>query len=150
FAAFVLCRRVTGAFWPALAGGWIFGFSTYQLGHLGLHVNLELAFLIPLAVYLVLRRVDGDLSPARFVTSLTVVLVFQFLTSTELFATLALFGAVTFGLAMALIPAARRRHLLDAAKLTGLSLVLAAIVVSPYLWYALAHGVPRRDLDGSD
>jgi hypothetical protein len=150
FASFVLCRRITGAFWPSLAGGWIFGFSTYQLGHLGLHVNLELAFMIPLAVYLVLRRVDGDLSSPRFVAGLTVVLVLLFLTSTELFATLALFGAVTLVLAIALGPAARRASLLDAATLVGLSFVLAAIVVSPYLWYAFAHGVPRRDLDGSD
>src|SRR5579863_4087652 len=27
FAAFLLCRHLTGAFWPSLAGGYIFGFS---------------------------------------------------------------------------------------------------------------------------
>ncbi|MFZ0245633.1 MAG: hypothetical protein WAL68_08150, partial [Candidatus Binatus sp.] len=26
-AAFLLCRRVTGAFWPSVLGGYIFGFS---------------------------------------------------------------------------------------------------------------------------
>jgi hypothetical protein len=148
-AAFLLCRRVTGAFWPSLAGGYVFGFSTYQLGHLGQHVNLELSFLVPLAVYLVLLRVDGDIGARRFVVLLTVVLVFEFLTSTEVFATLAVFGGLTLLLALAFAPE-RRTDVLAAGRLIALSLLLVAIVVSPYLWYAFAHEVPRRGLDGSD
>src|SRR5207249_4214931 len=78
------------------------------------------------------------------------VLVLEFLTSTEVFATLVVFGGVTLALAFAFASAARRAVLLAVGKLTTLSLLLAAIVVSPYLWYALAYGVPRRGLDGSD
>jgi hypothetical protein len=149
-AAFLLCRQATNAFWPSLVGGYVFGFSTYHLGHVGLHVNLELVFMIPLAVYLVLVRVEGRIGDRAFVVLLTLVLAFQFLTSTELFATFIVFGAMTLGLAMALGPAERRPDLLAASKLVALSLLLTAIVVSPYLWYAFAHGIPRRGLDGSD
>ena len=148
--AFVLCRRVTGSFWPSLTGGWIFGFSTYQLGHAGLHINLELVFLVPLAVYLSLLRVEDEIRPRPFVILLTVVFVFEFLTSTELFATMTLFGGLVLVLAIGLGPAERRPDLLGVGKLIGLSFLLSAVVVSPYLWYAFAHGVPRRDLDGSD
>lgn len=148
--AFAMCRRVTGAFWPSLAGGYLFGFSTFHLGHLGLHVNLELVFLVPLAVSLVLARLDGDLGPRPFILLLTVALAVEFFTSTEVFATFAFFGAVTLGLAIWFGPAERRRDLLNAGKLIALSLLLTAIVVSPYLWYAFAHSVPRRGLAGSD
>ncbi|MGH2554485.1 MAG: hypothetical protein ACRDHO_02060 [Actinomycetota bacterium] len=149
-AAFVLCRHVTGKFWPSLLGGYLFGFSTYQLGHLGLHINLELVFLMPLVVFLVVLRAEDAISPRRFVILLTLALIFQFLTSTELFATLVVFGGLALGLAIILWPGETRARMLDTAKLTGLSLCLTAVVVSPYLWYAFAHGVPRRRLDGSD
>jgi hypothetical protein len=149
-AAFALCLHVTGRFWPSLVGGYLFGFSTYQLGHLGLHVNLELVFLIPLVVLLVLLRVDDAIGSRRFVVLLTLALIFQFLTSTELFATLVVFGGLALGLAILIWPGETRDRLVATAKLTGLSLLIAAFVVSPYLWYAFAHGVPRRRLDGSD
>lgn len=148
--AFLLCRYVTGTFWPSLLGGYLFGFSTYQLGHLAQHLNLDLILFVPLAVYLVLLGLDGALSARRFVVLLTVVLVLQFLTSTELFATMVLFGALTLGLATLLWPSERRRALLATGKLIGLSLLLTVIVVSPYLWYVFAYGMPRRALGGSD
>jgi hypothetical protein len=149
-AAFAVCRRITGSFWPSLASGYLFGFSTYHLGHLGLHVNLELVFLIPLAVYLVLLRANRDLGPRAFVALLALVLVFQFLTSTEVFATFVLFGALALSLAIVFGPPERRSELLSVAKLIAVSLLVTAVVVSPLLWYAFAYGVPRRDLDGSD
>ena len=31
--AFLLCRHLTRSFWPSLAGGYLFGFSSYILGH---------------------------------------------------------------------------------------------------------------------
>src|ERR1700722_15837772 len=66
-SAFLLCRRVTGAFWPSILGGYIFGFSPYMLGELlGGHLNLTLAFSLPLAVLIGLRRLDGEISARRF------------------------------------------------------------------------------------
>jgi hypothetical protein len=149
-AAFILCRHVTGRFWPSVLGGYVFGFSTYQLGHLGLHVNLELIFPVPLAVYLVLMRAEGGIGARKFVALLTLVLVFEFLTSTEVFATLVFFGALAILIALAFAPSPRRGQLLSAAGGVGLSVLLAAVVVSPYLYYVFAFGVPRRHLTGTD
>ncbi len=33
WATFVLCRRLTGKFWPALVGGAVFGFSAFEMNH---------------------------------------------------------------------------------------------------------------------
>src|SRR5205085_9709503 len=82
-AAYLLGRHITGRWWPSLVGGWVFGFSTYEVAHVGLQVNLELIFLVPIAVHLVLLRLQGAIAPRPFVAALTLVLVSQFLTSTE-------------------------------------------------------------------
>ena len=46
---FLLCRRLTGGFWPSLVGGYLFGFSSYMLGRTeGGHPNLTAVAGIPL------------------------------------------------------------------------------------------------------
>jgi hypothetical protein len=148
--AFILCRHVTGRFWPSVLGGYVFGFSTYQLGHLGMHINLELVFPVPLAVYLVLRHAEGSIGSRPFVALLTLVLAFEFLTSTEVFATLVVFGALAMALAIVLAPPRRRGPLLSTVGGVALSVLLAGVVVSPFMYYVFAFGVPRRHLSGSD
>ena len=48
WAAFLVCRRVTGAFLPALVGGYLFAFSTFMTGQMHGHANLVLIFPVPL------------------------------------------------------------------------------------------------------
>lgn len=62
WAAYMLCRRVTGGFWPSLAGGYVFGFSSYELGHL----NLSLVFIPPLIGYLLVLRLEKAVRPSTF------------------------------------------------------------------------------------
>jgi hypothetical protein len=138
--AFLLCRRLTGAFWPSLLGGWLFGFSSYMLGQLTSHLNLTLVFLIPAVAHLVVRALAGELSRRRFVALLALALVVQFYFSVEVFATLTIFGALTLGLAFALGDSSARARLRDLAVPIGLSYVATALVVSPYLYYALQPG----------
>jgi hypothetical protein len=33
WTAYLLCRHVTRSSWASLAGGYLFGFSSYELGH---------------------------------------------------------------------------------------------------------------------
>lgn len=140
FFAFLLCRRLTRAFWPALVGGWLFGFSTYMLGQLMGHLHLTVVFLIPAMVHLALRALAGELSRRVFVALMALALIFQFLFSAEVFVTFTLFGAVALASAFAFADAelrARLRHLLW--PLAAAYLVTAA-VVSPYLYYAFQPG----------
>lgn len=147
WAAYLLCRRVTGSFWPSLAGGYFFGFSSYELGHLTDHPNLALTFLVPLAVYLVVRRLDGSLEHRTFVALLTILLVLQFSISPEIFLTMALFGLVVGGIATRMY---RREHpgkttdaLPALVRGTVVAYGLTALLVAPYIAYAISHGLPR-------
>src|SRR5262249_59403341 len=95
WTAYLLCRHLVGAFLPALAGGFFFGFSPYLIDEFGMgHPNLSLVFLVPPAAYLIVRLLDGSL-PARLVIPLLgVVLGAQLYISTETFATLTLMGGL--------------------------------------------------------
>jgi peroxiredoxin len=139
WGAYLVCKRVTKAFWPAAVGGYLFGFSTYIVSQMHGHVNLVLIFPVPLCVYLVLRRVDRTIGAPAFASLLALGLVFLFSTSTELFATATLFGAIAFLGALAFAPRDLRRRLFGTGVLVVGSYAIAAIVLSPYLYLALAH-----------
>ena len=135
FAAYLLCRHLTGRFWPSVAGGYVFGFSDYMLGALvGGHLHLSLVPLLPLCVLLVVRHAEGSLSSRRFVVLLAACLVGQFLISTELLVLLTLFGG--FALAVAAALSERRRQLARTAEMVALAYLAMIVIVSPLLYYA--------------
>lgn len=146
WTAFLLCRYVTRAFWPSVLGGYLFGFSTYELGHMLGHLNLVLTFIIPLCGYLVLLRLDGAVSPRAFTGFFALALVAQFSFSTEIFATLTLFGAITMLAALRVMPAAARAALRTTGLLIVWAYALAAVFLSPYLYYVFVHGFPATPL----
>src|SRR5262249_35752807 len=61
WSAFLLCRHVTRRFWPSLAGGYLFGFSSYLLAEELGHPHLSSVFLVPLAALVVLRFLESEL-----------------------------------------------------------------------------------------
>lgn len=132
--AFQLARRVTGAFWPSLAGGWIFGFSSYELGRILGHLPLAFILLVPLVPYLVLLRHQRDLSRRTFVGLLAGVLVLQFLIVTQFFFSLVLLGACTALAAVLVLGATAVR---ETIRDSTVAVVVALAVVSPVIAYAL-------------
>jgi len=132
WAAFLLCKTAGARFWPSVAGGYVFGFSTYVLGQSLGHPFISLVAMLPLVVYLVLRHQADSISGRRFTVALTAVLTFQFLTSTEVFLTMTLVGAAVYGLAL-LILSPRRSRLLDTARLIVVAYLITGLLVSPYL-----------------
>jgi hypothetical protein len=141
FSAFLLCRYLCHCFWPALFGGYIFGFSQYVLSQIGGHLFLLFIFPVPLVIYLVCLRLDGVLSKYAFLILLVVVVAFEFLSSTELFATTTLFGAMALSLLYVLFADERgriRSAIGDVARAYGVLI----LVLSPYLYHVLADGVP--------
>jgi hypothetical protein len=136
WTAYLLCRQVTKSLWPSVAGGLIFGFSSFVLGRSeAAHLSLGAAFVIPLCVYLFLRLTEGSLNPQRFVLFMSLALILQFLISTEVFLTMTLFGGVAILVAFLLAAKEARDRLTRAIGLTCLPFLITGLVVSPYIYY---------------
>ncbi|HKM99880.1 MAG TPA: hypothetical protein VJX23_05145 [Candidatus Binataceae bacterium] len=146
FSAFLLCRRVTGTFWPSVLGGYIFGFSSYMLGEVLAHLDLVAVFPVPLIVLLTLKELDGEISARRFAILLAALLTVQFLCFPELFATVTLVGGFSLLLALVLFNGdARIRLRRLIIPIVGGYLISTAIL-SPYFYYLLAFGHPSGPL----
>ena len=143
WAAFVLCRRITGRFWPALLGGAVYGFSAYEMNHMA-NGTLNLIFvpLLPLMAYLVVLWRDGKLGPRAFVGLLALAIVLQFYLYLEIFADLTAVWAVALLLGYALAGRGDRRAVASLSRLVGLAYLLALVFIGPYIGYAVTHVPP--------
>ena len=134
WTAYLLCRRITRSFFPALIGGFFFGFSPSLIDEVGQgHPSLTLVFLVPLCAYFVVRLLQGSIRPVVYVPLLGVVLALQLYVGDEIFATMTLVGGLCALVGFAAGPAARRRRLLRALAPTAGAYALAAILASPLL-----------------
>ena len=132
----MLCRELTGRFWPSLVGGYLFGFSSFMLAESLAHLHLTLSFPVPWALLLAVRRFRGSISRRRYVGWLAVVLALQVLFSTEaalMLAVMSCAGAVAF---LAFADAAARRRLAGLLAEAVAAGAIAAVLVAPYLYYA--------------
>ncbi len=141
--AFLLARELTGAWSPAVVGGYLFGFSSYEIAQMLAHLNLDLTFLVPLAVWLCVRRYRGKLGRNRFVIGMAVLLLAQLGLSLELLATSFLLGAIALAIFLLVAPARDRPALLRLGLDIAAACLVMAVLASPYLVW-LAEG--WRDL----
>jgi hypothetical protein len=144
WSAFVLCRYVVVRFWPAWLGGWLFAFSPYMLTSMIGGGLFMLVFAIPLAVWATLRRLAGEVGARRFVAIMVLLLVAQFLLSVEIFASAALFGAIAIALAARTASSADEyARIVSVVWSIGAAYAISAVILSPYLYYMLALGMPE-------
>jgi hypothetical protein len=135
---FLLCRYLTGTFWPSLAAGFTFGFSAYMVGQTLGHVHLTNAWPIPLVALFVVQHVRGDLTRRQAAIRLALALTALLWIGTELFftATVMLVGAGL--LALAALPQLFRR-LLAAVPAVAIAYAVTAVAALPLLIAALDH-----------
>jgi hypothetical protein len=145
WTAYLLCRRIVGSFWPALAGGLFFGFCPDLIDEFGQgHPNLALVFLVPLAAYLVLRLLEGSLSWRWFVPLAGLVLAVQLYISTEVAVTLTAMGAIYALLGWAFgRPEQRRRLLWAIGPILG-GYAVAALLAVPLVYVAFTEPRPFK------
>jgi hypothetical protein len=146
FSAFLLCRRVTGAFWPSVLGGYIFGFSSYMLAEVLSHLDLVAVFPVPLIALLALKRLDGEISARRFAILLASLLTVQFLCFPEIFATVTIVGGFALLLALALFDRDLSSRLVALIGPAIAGYLMASALLSPYLFYMLARGFPHAPI----
>jgi hypothetical protein len=137
WTAFLLCRHVSRRFWPSLAGGYLFGFSSYLVGQELGHLHMTSVFLVPLAALVVLRFLEGDIGAGGLVARLGPLLALQLLFSTEIVFTLTLCLVAGLLLGAVAVPGERRRILAALLPVAG-AYGVAALLVSPLLYYAFS------------
>ena len=137
WTAFLLCRHLTRGFWPSLVGGYLFGFSSYMLGHLAGQPQLTAVFLVPLVALLVLRYFESDLGGRGLTLWLGLTLGLQLYLSLEVGFSLTFALVVALLLAYALVPTARSRLVALLRPLTA-AYALATLIAAPILYFALS------------
>lgn len=151
WTSFLLCRQVTGALWPSVVGGYLFGFSAYMLGQELGHGHMTAVFLLPLVALVVLRFVEGGLDGRGLAWRLGLLLACQLLLSTEVLLTATLALVVALAVAYGVVPDVRTAVRAALRPLAG-AYLLAGVLASPLLVYAVsgfeARSINRpRDFD---
>jgi hypothetical protein len=136
FTAFLLCRHLTGRFWPSLFGGYLFGFSDYELQHVIGQPQLTAAFVVPLIALAVVRGFDGSISRPRLAVELGLLLGLQLYLATEIALTATIMLAAALLIGVALVPP-RRREIVSLLKPIAGAYLIAAVLAIPLLYYAL-------------
>ena len=140
WATFVLARRLTGKFWPALLAGPVFGFCAYEISHEASgQPNLTVTVLIPLICYIALRWWDGSLGRRAFLIWMTLALTAEFYTFVEAFTDLTMLAVIA--LVIGYVAAARdtRPKVARLAVDSAIAYAGAVILALPYLYEALRN-----------
>ena len=140
WAAFILCRDVTDAWWPSLMGGYLFAFSSYMVGQADAHLAVLLVFPIPLFAWWALRGLRGEVKGAALVGGMTLALLVQFLCEIEIFATMTMFIAIGAILTLLFTSGDWHEAALRMLKPLVQSYALVLLVVSPYLYSIFSSG----------
>ena len=138
--AFALCHRLSHAYWPSVLGGFVYGYSSFMVAQTLGHLCLILSFPIPLAAYLVLRRIENSIRPRTFIALLALTFSIEFLTDLEIFATASLIGGLVFLIGFHYASADLRRRLIRIAAQVAAAYAITAIAMSPYIYYFLFFG----------
>jgi hypothetical protein len=137
WTAYLLCRHLTGGrFWPSLVGGYLFGFSSYVLGHVLGQPQLTAVFAMPLVALVLVRAVEGAYDRRGTVLRLAPLLALQLYLSLEVALTLTLVIGLALVLGFLLAPA-YRRPLVQLLVPVVIAYVAAAVLAAPILYYAL-------------
>ena len=135
WTGFLLARYLTRDTPASLVGGYLFGFSSYELGEMLGHLNLDMIFVVPLFVLLVVQRIRGDLSRSWFVAALALAMLVQLGFSSELLATACFFGAITWAIFLAFANKEERPRLWTVAREIFLAAGIMAVLAAPFLYF---------------
>jgi len=141
-AAYVLCLYFAKRPEAALLGGFLFGFSSYEMSRLSEQLNLETTCLVPCLMLLALARLDGQVSRKAVAVGGALMLAAQAGISLEVFATTVVCGGFAGALAWVMLPQ-RRAGLMLLLGDALLAAPLLLLLLSPLLWvlFAQPHGM---------
>ena len=141
WTAFLLCRHLQLSSCPSLVAVTFSGFRPSCFRKCSACGPGSGAF-FPLAVLVALAVAEGSLPSGRLVLLMSVILTAQALCSLEVLATGTLLGGLALALAFALGCPGIERRFVEAIAVFACSYAIAAVLLSPYLYYFFALGTP--------
>ena len=144
WSAFLLARHVTRDVPAAFIGGYVYGFSSYEFGHLLGHLNLCMVCVVPLLLLVCLQRLAREISRARCLVLLVSALLVQFGISLEIFATACVFAIATWMVFLPFAIGERRPHFYRLAVEFMIAVAITSLLVSPFLFFLFRgmHNLP--------
>jgi len=145
WATFLVAQHITRNFCASLAGGYIFGFSTYEVAQLQGHMQCYLTFIPPLLVLLALLRLRDELGRINFIAAAAVLLLLQIGVSTEILATTCVFGAITWLVFIPFVDTDARQRLWRLGWEGAAAMALTALLALPFFYYVVvgARSLPN-------
>ena len=135
-AAFGLCRELTGRAWPALVGGWLFGYGPYETGQLLGHLHLTFIFPVPLLMWLAVRRWRGGMGGYTYAALSALALAFLLGVSIEVYLTFTLMAGLLALLTWILVPD-QRGHLCSLVRWGSSAYAGSLVLTLPFLYYLI-------------
>ena len=147
WTAFLLCRELTESLFAAVVGGYLFGFSSYMVGHQTAgHLNLTGVFLVPLVGLAMVRYVRREIGAWGLVWRLGAIVGYQITISTEIALTLTIMLGLALLLAGSFFAAERGRIVSSLPPIVG-GYALGAVLAAPFLYFLLTGMISHRIAD---
>ena len=137
-AAYLLAYEITGSWISSFLGGYFFGFSSYEIIYSDGAPNLSFVVLVPLILFVLLRSLNRNWSLLFSGLLIGVLLLFQFLVSTEILATFTLFLGISMLCFYIFIPESRKKIELAIARIL-LGYLFCFLFLLP-IYSPLLHG----------
>ncbi len=133
-AAMALFHKITRNILSSFVGGYIFGFSPYELGQLQGHLHLDFIGIIPVLLIMIYLYWHNRTSKKFFILSFSTLLVFQFCTSLEIFSTFTYCGFLSI-LYWFAIDNDNRSRIMSLFYSLLISYVISLAICTPYIYY---------------
>jgi len=144
FCAFLLLKYLYKNNAAAFIGGYAFGFSSYVMGQLSGHLNLDFVCLVPLSVLFFVMAVKHEINRYYFIAIMAIIIFLEAGISTEVLATATLFGFTAI-LLFFISETEIRKDIFRTSLYLVTSYLIAAILLSPFLYFLIKgfSGVPK-------
>ncbi len=138
WGAYIAARALVGRVLPAVLAGLVFGFSGYEMSESLGHLNLTFTVAVPLCVWACVAAARRRWPWPVLGVVLGLLLAMEFGFSQEVFGTTVLFGLFSYAGLFTGVPVLRPALQRITPGLV-LGMVLATLIVSPFLWQMLAY-----------
>jgi hypothetical protein len=141
WAAYILCRYLTKSVWPAILGGYVFGFSPYFLAQtLAGHLHMVLIVAVPIGLYLAARWFDGAIKSRTLACLAGLAIAAQLLLSLEVFATATMFAGLALLLGFGSTTGDTRWRIVKLIGILACAYGLALLITTPFIYYVYSPG----------